>query len=271
MPTAEEITKKAKSNLAIALVCLPKQRRDDMVTFYAFCRVIDDIADEATHPEADRHLMLDQWVSILESLTPDDVHPLSESILEMIERYSISTEYLLEIIAGCRSDISNDQQFATWADLQQYTYRVASCVGLVSIKIFGCSHPSSQQYAENLGHALQLTNIIRDVGYDIKKSKRLYLPLEDMESFDYSVLDLNNRVYDDRFIAMMHAQSERAESYYIKAIEALHPSDRKALKASESMRKIYFDILQKMKNDDFQVFTKHYKLSKFKKLYHLLT
>jgi len=272
MQTAEEITKESKSNLAFALRCLPKQRRDDMVTFYAFCRIIDDIADSEEAPAKERKELLDSWASsIKESSKDPQLSFIQPQILELIDKYEIDKSYLLEIIAGCRSDITNNQKFGSWEELKEYTYRVASCVGLVSIEIFGCKNPDSEIYARKLGHAMQLTNILRDVGHDLQNGHRIYLPHNEMVRFQYSERDLVGRVYDGRFIAMMQYHAERAESYYNEAIAAISAEDSKALRASESMRKIYYDILQKMKNDNFQVFTKNYKLSKLKKLYHLFT
>jgi len=272
MQSAEEITKKAKSNLAFALVCLPKDRRLDMVRFYAFCRVIDDIADDVTVEERVRHEQLDRWQKILSSrkpTSPDD--SIQTGILDLINRYQIDVTHLTELIEGCRSDIPNNQRFASWEELSTYTHRVACCVGLVSIKIFGCTHPDSAKYAVKLGHALQLTNIIRDVGHDLKNGHRIYLPLNDMIRFQYSERDLIGKVHDGRFIAMLNYHAERAESMYQEAETLVHSTDAKALKASESMRKIYTSILKKMKRDNFQVFQKYYTLSKAKKLYYLFS
>ena len=272
MQAAEEITKKAKSNLAFALMCLPKQRRQDMVHFYAFCRTIDDIADDCEASGQIRHQQLDEWVKIIsDQKATDPKSSMQTGILDIIKRNDIDKTYLLELIEGCRSDIPNTQRFGSWEELQKYTYRVACCVGLASIRIFGCTHPKSQEYAEHLGHALPLTNILRDVGHDLRHGNRIYLPHTEMVRFQYSERDLVGQVYDGRFIAMMNYHAERAEYYYQLAVDALPTEDLKALRASESMRKIYFNILQKMKADKFQVFTKHYKLSKIKKLFHLLS
>lgn len=268
METAEEITKRAKSNLAFALLCLPKQRRRDMVLLYAFCRVIDDIADNVGISEQQRHSKLDHWHEIIKTNKPKDPeNKLQQGILEVIQRNQLNPLYLTELIEGCRSDIPNNQRFQSWEDLQTYTYRVASCVGLSSIKIFGCTHPNSERYAETLGHALQLTNILRDVGHDLRHGGRVYIPLEDMSRFDYSPEDLQKELWDERFVAMMQHHAERAELLFQEAKSLLPQADAKALRAAESMRKIYHSILQKMKQDDFQVFSKHYKLSKMKKLF----
>ncbi len=272
MPAAKDITKKSKSNLAFTLLSLPKEARHDMITFYAFCRIIDDIADDPHQSVEKKETSLDQWSRSLEKgIASPQLNPIQPDIFYLIQKYALDKNHFLEIIKGCKSDIYSEQKFGSWDELKQYTYRVASCVGLIAIKIFGCTNPLSEIYAEKLGHALQYTNILRDVGHDLKNGNRIYLPHQEMIRFQYSERDLVGRVYDGRFIAMMHYHAERAETYYREAQAAISPEDKHALRASEAMRKIYFNILQKMKADNFQVFTKEYKLSKLKKFYHLLT
>ena len=160
--------------------------------------------------------------------------------------------------------------FGNWEELKDYTYRVASIVGLISIRIFGCTSADSEKYAVALGHALQLTNILRDVGEDLDDRVRIYLPLNDMARFQYTERDLVARVYDGRFIHMMHYLAERAEAYYQEAISHIPECDKSALRAAEGMRRIYQGILYKMRADDFKVFEKRYSLPKWKKLYFLL-
>lgn len=271
MSTAEEITKKAKSNLAIALTRLSADRQRDMITFYAFCRVIDDIADDPEESDTSKTAELNQWSTAIETQQADASNSLQCDTVALIVRYDIPPKYLLEIIEGCRSDIGEPQRFGSWEELEKYTYRVACCVGLASVKIFGCTHPDSETYAIKLGHALQLTNILRDVGYDLDHGNRIYLPHNDMVRFQYSERDLVGKVYDGRFIAMMEYHAQHAELLYQEAQDVLPKQDAKALRASESMRKIYFNILKKMRQDKFQVFSKHYKLSKLKKLWYLVS
>ncbi len=263
MASSEEITKKAKSNLAFALTCLPKQRKQDMVVFYAFCRVIDDLADDPDIPIQERRKGLTRWKNgIVDGFDQPD--ELETEVTEMIERHSISHQPFLDLIEGCESDLE-PQRFQTWEELKGYTYRVASCVGIISTHIFGCTHPDSQKYAVALGHALQITNILRDVGEDLQNGGRIYLPLDDMIRFQYSERDLVGRVHDGRFMAMMAWQSDRAEALYQEAVDHLQPEDTKALKAAEAMRKIYHTLLKKMKADGFRVFDRRYRLSKVKK------
>lgn len=268
MPSAEDITRKAKSNLAVALLCLPKQRRDDMVVFYAFCRVIDDLADDPDIPLEHRQQGLQQWRDGLEHgfAEPDT---LQQQVVQLREKLAIPLQPFLDLIDGCSSDLE-PQRFDTWKDLETYTYRVASCVGLISTRIFGCTHPDSEAYAVALGHALQLTNILRDVREDLDNGGRIYLPLEDLARFDLSEDDLHAHVHDQRFIELMQFQATRAEAFYQQALNHLRKQDRKALKAAEAMRRIYHTLLQTMRNDQFRVFDQRYSVSKFRKCLSLM-
>ena len=155
--------------------------------------------------------------------------------------------------------------------MKKYTYQVASCVGVISIRIFGCTHPDSEKYALSLGHALQLTNILRDVEEDLRKDGRIYLPMDDFSRFGYTEEELRNHVHNDRFVAMMNSHADRAEALYREALGHLQAEDAKALKAAEAMRKIYHALLIKMRSDEFRVFTQRYSLSKARKTSILLS
>ncbi len=271
MSEAKQITKKAKSNLAFAFACLPPQRRRDMVSLYAFCRIVDDLADSPDIPIDEKRAGLESWKQCFSQSSHENLSETQKNILEIRDRYQIDNQLFLDLIAGCHSDLQPSRRFSDWEQLKDYTYKVASCVGLISIKIFGCEHPDSEKYAVNLGHALQLTNILRDVGEDLSDNLRIYIPENDMIRFQYSERDLVGKVYDRRFISMMHYISERAEYYYLEAEKSFHQQDAKALRSSEAMRKIYHCILKKMQADNFQVFHQRYTLSKPKKIWILLT
>ncbi len=264
MSAASEITRKAESNLAFALKILPKDRRDDMVVFYAFCRTVDDIADEPEVPVSRRAEGLKSWEDGIRHGFPVE-NELGYELLKMTERRGIPHQWLLEIIDGCRMDLE-PQKFGSWEALSKYNWKVAGLVGLVSTRIFGCVHESSDRYAEMLGNALQLTNILRDIGEDLTNGGRIYLPENDMIRFQYSERDLIGRVYDGRFIAMMRYHAERAEYLFREAEALVHPLDRKALLPARAMAEIYQCLLKKMKQDGFRVFEKRYALSKPRKL-----
>lgn len=235
-----------------------------MVVFYAFCRTIDDLADEPGVPVVRRREALDCWKKGIREGFPEK-NSLGRDLEEMISRRGVPTEWLLEIIDGCRMDLEV-RRFGSWEELLKYNWKVAGVVGMVCTRIFGCVHEDSDRYAETLGNALQLTNILRDVGEDVSNGGRIYLPENDIIRFQYSERDLVGKVYDGRFIAMMRYQSERAEHLFAEAGRLIHPMDRKALLPARIMAEIYQRLLGKMKADDFKVFDRRYSVSKFKKL-----
>ena len=174
---------------------------------------------------------------------------------------------LEEIIDGVEMDLTISQ-YATFEELRVYCYRVASAVGLVSIEIFGYKNPRCRDYAIELGLALQMTNIIRDVGKDLENG-RVYLPQEDLERFGYSAAALHDRVYDERFLELMRFESERAEEFFANARSLLPAEDRRSMIAAEIMAAIYCALLQRIKADNFRVFDRVYELSKPAKLFHI--
>ena len=264
MSAASEITRKAKSNLAFALNILPRGRRDDMVVFYAFCRTMDDLADDPGLPAEERARSLDAWEKGITRgfETPDE---FQREVISLRDRQRIPDALLVAIIDGCRMDLQ-PQRFETWEDLSGYIWKVACAVGLVSIKIFGCTDPGSERYAVALGRALQLTNILRDIGEDLSNGQRIYLPLADLARFRYTERDLLGRVRDERFLALMAYEAERAEGFFREAAEALPATDRGPLLPARIMGEIYHLLLEKMRGGGFRVFEKRYRVSKARKL-----
>ncbi len=263
MSIASEITRKAKSNLAFALTILPRERREDMVVFYAFCRTMDDLADDPGVATAERVSSLDAWGKGITAGfdAPDE---FQREVIALRDRRQIPNELLVAIIDGCRMDLQ-PQRFETWHDLSGYIWKVACAVGLVSIRIFGCTDPGSERYAVALGHALQLTNILRDIGEDLTNG-RIYLPLEDLARFQYSERELVGGVRDERFLALMAFEAARAEGYFQQAEAALPTVDRGALVPARIMEEIYHLLLRNMRADQFRVFEKRYRISKARKL-----
>jgi 15-cis-phytoene synthase len=250
--TSAEITRRAKSNLAFALLSLPKERRRDMVSFYAFCRVADDIADDDGLPLSERQAQLHAWKSCILDGTPAP-DPLLTEVVALAPKYGFELSLLAEIIDGVASDLNRDR-FETFDELLKYCYQVASAVGLVSICIFGHRHPATRQYAIHLGYALQLTNILRDVGQDARDTGRIYLPVEDLRKFGVTEQQIFENRYDAAFQALMVYQYERAKAFYQQAEDDLPEQDRQAMVAAEMMGQIYFEILKKLKHQEFQVF-----------------
>ena len=263
-PSAEAITRSSKSNFALAFIALPPERRRDITTFYAFCRVIDDIADEPGPSPAEKASQLAAWKRALcEPFTGEP--PLAAEVRALIEKYRIRAELLVELVQGCEMDLI-PARYQTRDDLLRYCYRVASVVGLASIEIFGYRNPATQRYAIELGYALQWTNILRDVAKDFANGGRIYLPLDDLARFGITPEDLALRQGGPRFGELMAFEAEQAEAFYASALAELPPEDRRSMAAAEMMRRIYHRLLGKMRRDGFRVFEKQYRLSKLEKL-----
>ncbi len=266
--SAGAITRASKSNLALAFIAMNGARRRDITTFYAFCRVIDDIADDtARDVETKRRELRDWRRSLREQFGGEPA--LAKSVRELMTKYPITPEMLEEIISGVEMDI-DIKRYATFDELSVYCHHVASAVGLVSIEIFGYKNPRCRDYAIALGLALQMTNIIRDVAVDLN-AERIYLPAEDLARFSYSERDLDQRVYDSRFLQLMHFEAERAESFFAEAARQLPQEDRRAMLPPEIMRSVYHTLLRRMKSDNFRVFAAQYRLSPMEKLWRVTT
>ncbi|MEO8351070.1 MAG: squalene/phytoene synthase family protein [Chthoniobacteraceae bacterium] len=261
--TAEEITRASKSNLALAFVALPPETRRDITVFYAFCRAVDDIADEPGRTAVERRTSLDHWKSRLTARQPDEPG-LAVEVRQLIAKYGLPAEHLLELIRGCEMDVDR-VAYETWEDLRVYCHRVASVVGLVSIEIFGCRDPQARVYAEQLGLALQLTNIVRDVGQDFRDDRRIYLPRADLAAHGYSAEDLAQERHNDAFTSVMQFEARRARSFYARALAERPESERRTLVAAETMRLIYSRLLDKMERDSFRVFDRRYRLNRWEK------
>jgi 15-cis-phytoene synthase len=261
---ASEITRGAKSNLAFALRILPRERRDDAVVFYAFCRTLDDLADEPGIPATERAAALQAWQHGL-AHGFENPTPLQRDMIALRERHGIPNGLLCAIVEGCRMDLE-PRRFQTWEDLSQYIWKVACAVGLVSIRLFGCTDLAAEGYAIALGKALQLTNILRDIREDLDNGGRVYLPLDDLANFGYTADDLAKRVRDPRFLALMDFEAARAEAFFREAEELLPAADHKALAPARVMAAIYQELLAGMRSDGFKVFDKRYRVSSLRKL-----
>jgi phytoene synthase len=248
-----------KSNLAYALGCLPPARRHDALVFYDFCRAVDDIADDPGRSAEKKRELLELWKTCLTR-----GENLPEALWAVLVRHGIDRRLLVEIVRGVETDIE-PTRFQTYEDLRTYCWRVASAVGLVSIQIFGCKNPASKTYAELLGYALQLTNILRDVAEDAALG-RIYLPVEDLQKFEVSESSLLAGKPSGNFSALMRFETARARSLFAAARRALPAEDAYSLKPAELMRTIYERILSRMEADNFRVFERRYRLSRVEKL-----
>ena len=259
---AKKITRRSKSNLALAFVSLGKERRQDITTFYAFCRVVDDIADSDTLTTAEKAQGLAAWRRwVMHAEEGED--PLAPEVRALISKYHLTPAMLEEIIAGVEMDLTTSR-YATWEELRVYCYRVASAVGLVSIEIFGYRNPRCKDYAVELGLALQTTNIIRDVGKDMRLG-RIYLPQDEIARFGYSEAELLGARPNDAFLALMQFQAQRSHAFYARAAALLPREDRRSMVAAEIMASVYRSLLRQIEADGFRIFEKEYRLNRLQK------
>jgi phytoene synthase len=262
--TAEAITKASKSNLALAFVALPPERRQDITSFYAFCRLVDDIADDPALPVAEKRRRIELWRESL-AVNFAGEPAIAPAIREIIRKYMIQPSLFGEILDGVEMDLE-PRRYETFEDLQTYCYRVASAVGLVSIEVFGYRNQGCKTYAIALGTALQLTNILRDIREDWENGGRIYLPLEDLARFQYTPDDLAGHVHDDRFLRLMNFEADRAIAFYNQATAVLPPEDRRSMTPARIMAEVYGRILRKMRAEEFRVFEKRYRLGTLRKV-----
>lgn len=258
MSEASAITRRARSNLAFALRVLPRERRRDAVTFYAYCRVLDDLADEPGLPPAARITALEAWKHGLREGFPQPGE-LERAVVELRDRLRLPNEWLCAVADGCLADLAGPR-FATRVQLEAYVWQVACAVGLVAARIFGCRDPGVDAYAESLGRALQWTNILRDVGEDLAKG-RIYLPEEDLTRHGLSPEELGPGLAGDpRFLGLMAELAGLARQDFARAADQLPPGEHRHLRPARIMAGIYQDLLGRMQSDGFRVFTTRYRV-----------
>jgi len=248
---SHQVTKRSASNLAIAFFPLPREKRSAMTALYAFCRCVDDIADNLNATLEEREEALAQWRQNVRNACADSSFestlPVVAELTPWIHRYQLSFEDFNDLIEGMEMDLHLNR-YSTWKDLEAYCYRVASTVGLLSIRIFGYQVPSARRYAFHLGQALQLTNILRDIRDDAML-QRIYLPLELLNQLDISETEvIECRIPKAKLAALVEKMSAVASKHYQMAREALSPLDRPNMIASEMMANLYWRLLKKIKS-----------------------
>ncbi len=254
MQHSRAITRKSASNLALAFVLLPRPRRDAMSVLYAFCREVDDIADEDTAPVAQRREQLSRWRADVrracENQPPE--FPVNRELQPVIRKFSLPFALFDELIKGCEMDLDT-RRYENYEQLELYCYRVASVVGLLSIEIFGHRQFVTRDYAIFLGKALQFTNILRDVKTDAARG-RIYLPQSELKKFNVSESDILEGRYSENFRALAESVAGRAEKFYSAARKSLPLEDRRAMAAAELMGTVYWQLLKKLERARFNVF-----------------
>lgn len=260
------IAKESKSSFYYAFTLLEKPKRDAMNTVYAFCRKTDDIVDLGNESDEIKYEKLRKWRIELEKAlrSSNSEIQLLNKLVTYIKQFNIPLDPFFELIAGVEMDLQR-KRFPTYDDLAQYCYLVASTVGLMCIEIFGYKHSSAKDYAVNLGLAMQLTNILRDVGKDFENG-RIYLPQDDMKAFNYSEAELKSKVYNEHFVNLMSYQAERAKVYFQNANDALNFEDKHSMFAARAMQHIYYRLLKRLEAENYDVLNKKIKVGKFEKV-----
>jgi 15-cis-phytoene synthase len=256
MQDSHTITRKSASNLALAFVLLPKAKRDGMAALYAFCREVDDAADDEALPVEERRGKLQGWREDIQQACAANGRPqylVNQELQPVIAAHpGLRFELFDEVIRGCEMDLTT-KRYATYAALEEYCYRVASAVGLLSIEVFGYKNPRCREYANYLGKALQLTNILRDVRTDAERG-RIYLPLEELARFGVREEEILRYEYSDRFCRLATSVSEKARGFYQLARQSLPQEDRRSMCAAELMGSVYWRLLLKLEQRKFDVF-----------------
>jgi phytoene synthase len=260
-----DITRQSSSNFYYAFMLLPVERRRSLYAVYAFCRFVDDVADDESIREPARLLL--RWREELARVYGEGqpTRAISRALADTVQRFSVPRLCFEELIAGMEMDLSR-KRYATFEELRRYCYRAAAVVGLICIEIFGYTNPDAKVYAENLGIACQLTNILRDVKEDAAKG-RIYLPLEDLARFSVTESEILEGVYSDGFVRLMEFEARRARQYYQRAQESLPSEDRSTLLTAEAMRLIYGSLLERIVSSNYRVLDGKLSLSATHKLY----
>jgi phytoene synthase len=250
---SETITRQSGSNLALGFILLPPEKRAAMAALYAFCRQVDDVADEDAVPVDVRRGQLGEWRADISRACLGEApqFPVNRELQPHIQHYRLPFTLFDELIRGVEMDL-DQQRYPDWAALELYCYRVASVVGLLSIEVFEYRNSACRRYADTLGKALQLTNILRDVRNDALRG-RIYLPGDEMRKFAVTENEILEGVWSERFEALCQSTADRAAAFYHEARTCLPREDRRAMIAAETMGSVYWRLLSKLKARRFQV------------------
>src|SRR4030066_506875 len=259
------LTKESNTNFYYSFFPLPAEKRKALYAIYALCRSLDDVADESPGRLEASEALLKWTTEIINMYQGTPSHPLTVGLKPYIDRYSIQQKYFLELIKGVEMDLTKNR-YNTFDELHRYCYRVASVVGLICAEVFGYQNAVTLGYAVDLGIAMQLTNILRDIKTDAAMG-RIYLPPEDLRKFNYTETELFSSQYNKAFMELMKFEAQRAWSYYKRAQETLPREDRKAMVAGEIMRAIYSRILDEIEASNYNVYSITPQLSKLQKIY----
>ncbi len=257
------------SSFYYAFLFLPEERRAAITAFYAFCREVDDVVDEVHDPSLAATKLAWWRREVDEAFAGRASHPVTQALMPLAARYGIEADHLLAVIEGCELDLQQSR-LLDFPALQRYCHLVAGVVGEVAANIFGRTHDDTLRYAHTLGRAMQLTNIIRDVGDDARRG-RIYLPISELQQFGVKAHEILQRQspwgYSERFVALMRFQAERAHATYDEAMALLPDADRRAQRPGLMMANIYRSLLREIEAGGFQVLHQRTSLTPIRKLW----
>lgn len=261
----QEKASSSGSSFYYSFMFLPPERRQAITALYAFCREVDDVVDEC-HDLQVAQTKLDWWRNeVRQVYTGQPQHPVGQALKDVIQRFPLPMEQLLEVIDGMQMDL-NQTRYLDWKALNLYCYRVASVVGLLSAEIFGYTNRQTLKYAHDLGLAFQLTNIIRDVGEDARRG-RIYLPVDELQRFNVPARQILDAKHSDNFRELMAFQAARARQLYDQAFAQLPAEDRKAQRPGLIMAAIYRTLLDEIEADGFLVLDRRTSLTPLRKIW----
>ena len=261
----QEKASSSGSSFYYSFMFLPPERRQAITALYAFCREVDDVVDEC-HDLQVAQTKLDWWRNeVRQVYGGQPQHPVGQALKDVIQRFPLPMEQLLEIIDGMQMDLTQTR-YLDWKALNLYCYRVASVVGLLSAEIFGYTNRQTLKYAHDLGLAFQLTNIIRDVGEDARRG-RIYLPVDELQRFNVPARQILDAKHSDNFRELMAFQAARARQLYDQAFAQLPAEDRKAQRPGLIMAAIYRTLLDEIEADGFLVLDRRTSLTPLRKIW----
>jgi phytoene synthase len=257
---AATLTRQSGSNFYYSFLFLPRPKREAIYALYAFCRTVDDVVDQPGGTPAEQRQVLAEWRSELAlAYEGRPTVPLAIRLAEVVRAFPVPRSHLEAVLDGVEMDLDK-RRYATFDELFEYCYRVAAAVGLSCIEVFGYTDPRAREYAVNLGVALQLTNILRDLRTDAERG-RIYLPMDEVRRFGYTEDDLLHGRPTPAYLALMRFQADRIHAYYRAARASLPRVDRRRLVAAEIMRVIYQEVLRTIEARQFRVFDHRVRLS----------
>jgi phytoene synthase len=253
------------SSFYYSFLFLEAERRRAITALYAFCREVDDTVDECTDVSVARAKLIWWRSEIAAMLAGTPTHPVAKALQPHLANFSLDEQYLTAIVDGMEMDL-DQTRYLDFPGLQKYCWHVAGAVGILSANIFGASNPKTREYAEKLGLAFQLTNIIRDVGEDARKG-RIYLPVNELQQFGVTAADILNARHSENFEKLMQFQAARAQALYDQAFALLPKEDRRAQRPGLIMAAIYRALLDEIERDGFHVLKQRISLTPIRKLW----